>query len=119
MENKQIIIIIIMVLFLAPSIISGIVKGNSFTNNPKYTSNFYGKGFRYNIQGWIYIHIEGEPYERGYQYGYLASDEIINMIYRWSNFAHGIDFMNIFKKANLKTMINYLKNGGIFAEKNQ
>jgi len=36
------------------------------------TSGPCGKGYRYNIQGWVYIHIEGEPYERGYQYGYLA-----------------------------------------------
>jgi len=26
--------------------------------------------------GWIYIHIEGTPAERGFQYGYLLSDEI-------------------------------------------
>ena len=38
--------------------------------------------------GWVYIHIEGDPYERGYQYGYLASDEIVDMINRWSNWGH-------------------------------
>ena len=50
------------------------------------SSGQYEKGFRYNIQGWVYIHIEGEPYERGYQYGYLASSEIVDMIYRWSEY---------------------------------
>jgi hypothetical protein len=35
----------------------------------------YHKGFRYDKNGWIYIHIEGEPYERGFQYGYLIADE--------------------------------------------
>ena len=92
MDNKKI-VIIAMVLFLTPSILSTEVNGSVSTNNPNSSINYYGKGFRYNIQGWVYIHIEGEPYERGYQYGYLATDEIIDMIYRWSNFAHGIDFM--------------------------
>ena len=56
-------------------------------------SNYYGKGYRYNIQGWVYIHIEGTPYERGYQYGYLAAPEILDMIYRWSNWVHNIKFI--------------------------
>lgn len=60
------------------------------------TSGSYDKGYRYNIQGWVYIHIEGEPYERGYQYGYLASAEIVDMINRWSNFAHNDNFMKAF-----------------------
>ncbi|MDH7517269.1 MAG: C45 family autoproteolytic acyltransferase/hydrolase [Candidatus Thermoplasmatota archaeon] len=47
-------------------------------------SEYYKGGYRYNIQGWIYLHIEGEPYERGYQYGYLASAEIVDIIQRWS-----------------------------------
>ena len=59
-------------------------------------SGSYEKGYRYNIQGWVYIHIEGEPYERGYQYGYLASAEIVDMINRWSNFGHNEEFMKIF-----------------------
>jgi hypothetical protein len=48
----------------------------------------YGNGYRYNIQGWIYLYIEGEPYERGFQHGYLLSEEIVDMIYRWSNMIH-------------------------------
>ncbi len=48
----------------------------------------YEKGFRYNIQGWIYLYIEGEPYERGLQHGYLLSNEIVDMITRWSNMIH-------------------------------
>jgi hypothetical protein len=28
-----------------------------------------GKGYRLEQDGWIYVHIEGKPYERGYQYG--------------------------------------------------
>ena len=56
------------------------------SNTNEFTSSArYDKGFRFNIQGWIYLHIEGEPYERGYQHGYLLADEIIDIINRWSN----------------------------------
>lgn len=36
----------------------------------------YGPGYRYPEGGWIYLHVEGEPYERGYQHGYLMAKEI-------------------------------------------
>ena len=35
----------------------------------------YEKGYRYEKEGWIYVHIEGAPYERGFQYGFLVADE--------------------------------------------
>ena len=53
-----------------------------------YGSNTYKGGYRYNVQGWIYLHIEGEPYDRGYQHGYLLADEIVDMIYRWGTVVH-------------------------------
>jgi len=52
------------------------------------TSEKYENGYRYNIQGWIYLHIEGKPYDRGYQHGYLLADEIVDHINRWSNIIH-------------------------------
>jgi hypothetical protein len=36
----------------------------------------YGSGYRYPQAGWIVLHIEGEPYERGYQHGRLMAPEI-------------------------------------------
>ena len=36
----------------------------------------YGPAYRYPYAGWIYLHIEGKPYERGYQHGYLMAHEI-------------------------------------------
>ena len=33
-------------------------------------------GYRYPQAGWIVLHIEGEPYERGYQHGRLMAPEI-------------------------------------------
>ena len=36
--------------------------------------------FREDINGWIYIHLEGTPDEIGYQHGYLLADEINDLI---------------------------------------
>ncbi len=35
-----------------------------------------GAGYRYPQAGWIVVHVEGEPYERGYQQGKLLAPEI-------------------------------------------
>jgi hypothetical protein len=35
-----------------------------------------GPAYRYPSAGWTYLHIEGQPYERGYQHGYLMAREI-------------------------------------------
>jgi len=32
--------------------------------------------YRYEKNGWTFLHIEGEPFERGFQRGYLIADEI-------------------------------------------
>ena len=36
----------------------------------------FGPAYRYPMAGWIYLHIEGAPYERGYQHGHLMAREI-------------------------------------------
>jgi hypothetical protein len=36
----------------------------------------FGPAYRYPSAGWIYLHIEGQPYERGYQHGHLMAREI-------------------------------------------
>jgi hypothetical protein len=36
----------------------------------------YNQGYRYEENGWIYLHIEGKPYERGFQHGKLLALEI-------------------------------------------
>lgn len=41
-----------------------------------------GPAYRYPQGGWIYLHIEGKPYERGYQHGYLLPQEIERYIDR-------------------------------------
>ena len=34
----------------------------------------YKKGYGFDEYGWRYVHIEGEPFERGEQYGFLTAD---------------------------------------------
>ena len=53
------------------------------TPNKKAVRTF-GPAYRYPNGGWIFLHIEGEPYERGYQHGYLLSNEIVGYIERGS-----------------------------------
>jgi hypothetical protein len=42
----------------------------------------YGPAYRYPTGGWIYLHIQGQPYERGYQHGRLMSKEIVQYMER-------------------------------------
>jgi hypothetical protein len=44
---------------------------------PMETVRWFGPAFRYTDKGWTFVHIEGKPYERGYQYGSLLSREIV------------------------------------------
>jgi hypothetical protein len=40
----------------------------------------YEGGYRFDYNGWIYLHIEGEPYERGFQHGYLLAPELAEIL---------------------------------------
>ena len=44
---------------------------------PMETVKWFGPAFRYEDRGWIFVHIEGKPYSRGYQYGFLVAGEIV------------------------------------------
>jgi hypothetical protein len=48
----------------------------------KATLRTFGPAYRYPRGGWLYVHIEGAPYERGYQHGYLLAREIEQYIDR-------------------------------------
>jgi hypothetical protein len=41
-----------------------------------------GPAYRYPSGGWIYLHIEGKPYDRGYQHGFLMPNEITSYMAR-------------------------------------
>ncbi len=43
---------------------------------PLETVKWHGPAFRYEDKGWIFVHIEGKPYQRGLQYGSLLADDI-------------------------------------------
>jgi hypothetical protein len=40
----------------------------------------YGSGYRYSKDGWLILHVEGDPYPRGYQQGRLLSAEIASYV---------------------------------------
>jgi hypothetical protein len=51
----------------------------SFRPDPATIEQF-GAGYRYPQAGWIVLHIEGTPYERGFQHGRLMAPEIAGFI---------------------------------------
>lgn len=51
--------------------------------------------YLYRKDGWTYLHIEGEPYERGFQHGYLLADsfpKIMETLKRYALFNTGKTF---------------------------
>ena len=44
-------------------------------------NQWLAKAHRYDENGWIYLHIEGTPFERGFQRGYLTANEILLSFY--------------------------------------
>ncbi|RLE36314.1 MAG: hypothetical protein DRJ61_01105, partial [Acidobacteria bacterium] len=58
---------------------------------PMETVRWSGPGFRYDDKGWIFVHIEGEPFDRGHQYGSLVSGEIAEYIRKLGVLANGDD----------------------------
>jgi hypothetical protein len=67
--------------FVAPAaslLVSAAALGQApapFSPDPA-TVQRYGAGYRYPQEGWIVLHIEGAPYERGVQHGRLLAPEI-------------------------------------------
>src|ERR1700733_7632159 len=54
-------------------------RAKPFRPDPASVERF-GAGYRYPQAGWIVLHIEGEPYERGYQHGRLMAPEIARFV---------------------------------------
>ncbi len=51
----------------------------TFKPDPR-SVRWHGPAYRYPQAGWIVVHIEGEPYERGYQHGQLLAPEIVGYL---------------------------------------
>ena len=71
-------------------------------------SKLLEKGYRYDKNGWIYLHIEGKPFERGFQRGYLTANEIDEFLktlafFQKFNTAKDLDY---FVKAAVKLFKN-------------
>ena len=58
---------------------------------PLETVRWADKGFRTEQGGWILLHVEGEPYARGYQHGYLLAEEIAAYLAKLAQVANGKD----------------------------
>jgi hypothetical protein len=69
----------------------GPLTGSSFATDPVPTTRQdygpdpasvrrFGAAYRYPQAGWTILHVEGEPYERGYQHGRLMSSEIADYL---------------------------------------
>lgn len=66
------------VLLLSFTLTLALVGCNAVTLAPQDKGQIaqYGDGYRFDKNGWAYVHIEGEPKERGFQHGYLLAPEI-------------------------------------------
>jgi len=69
---KKIVIILLISVFICTTLVYS-QTNNQLTNEQKA---WLSKANRHEKNGWIYLHIEGMPKERGFQHGYLLAKEI-------------------------------------------
>jgi hypothetical protein len=72
---RQMKILLVAVTLFATASVRADTASTQFVPDPLSVQR-YGAGYRYPQAGWIVLHIEGEPYERGYQHGRLLAPEI-------------------------------------------
>lgn len=66
-------------LLLIDGLASAATPSVDFKPDPRSVRR-HGPAYRYPQAGWIVLHIEGEPYERGYQHGWLLAPEIAGYV---------------------------------------
>ena len=76
---------------------------------PIETVRWQGPAFRYEDKGWIFVHIEGKPYQRGYQYGYLLADEIKTFIEKLAVSANAGDPAAAWRQSRFGTDATFLR----------
>jgi len=69
----------------------------------------FGPAYRFPQHGWIYLHIEGAPYERGFQHGYLMSKEIGRYIARCAALLDSKDPEHIWEWARTQSDALFLR----------
>src|SRR3954454_9197026 len=67
------------VILLASWLLPALARAGDLEPDPRSVQR-YGPAYRYPQAGWIVLHIEGEPYERGYQHGRLLAPEIAAVV---------------------------------------
>ncbi|HEX3146541.1 MAG TPA: C45 family autoproteolytic acyltransferase/hydrolase [Gemmataceae bacterium] len=60
---------------LAFLFLPAILAAGEYSPDPK-SVRWHGPAYRYPQAGWVVLHVEGKPYERGYQHGTLMANEI-------------------------------------------
>jgi hypothetical protein len=81
MRRSQLAVLLLVMgsLVLPRSVFAGPLPNADFKPDPKSVER-YGPAYRYPQAGWIVLHIEGEPYARGYQHGRLMAPEIAGFL---------------------------------------
>src|SRR5437660_10333440 len=67
------------IVLLLPLAAPAATPSTDFRPDPKSVQR-YGPAYRYPQAGWIVLHVEGEPYDRGYQHGRLMAPEIADFV---------------------------------------
>lgn len=57
-----------------------VAQGGEHPNPDSASVRRYGPAYRYPQAGWTVLHVEGEPFDRGYQQGRLMASEIVEYI---------------------------------------
>ena len=70
MKKKTIILLLVVLTAIQ------LVKSQSTGTLSKEQNSWLTKANRHERAGWVYLHIEGKPEERGFQHGYLLAKEI-------------------------------------------
>ncbi|OJH41768.1 C45 family peptidase [Cystobacter ferrugineus] len=76
---------------------------------PLESVRWAGKGFRYDDGGWKYVHIEGEPYERGLQYGELVAEDLVRYMEKLGTRKNAQDVANGWDQVRLLTDSLFLR----------
>jgi hypothetical protein len=90
--------ILIFFFFCCSFLVNGQPK-NQLTNEQK---TWLAKADRHEKNGWIYLHIEGTPQERGFQHGYILAKEIkesIRVLSESWHYKNALDWQWLVQKA--------------------
>ncbi len=92
---------IVLILFILLS--QALVQGQTTASLTTGQKAWLARADRHEKNGWTYLHIEGGPLERGFQYGYLLAREIkdaIRVFGKEWNYQTAMDWTWLVQKAN-------------------